>query len=105
MTDHYDDKRKKADELDKKEREAHSCHSISLHKTYVDQRLRNASSQNTYRQEIYSGAANACNVKCKHNDSEHWKVLDAVRVSPHRAPIPILSLDPISAEIADRKSS
>lgn len=35
MTHYQDDKREKADELVKKECEAHSCHSISLHKTYI----------------------------------------------------------------------
>jgi hypothetical protein len=52
------------DELHKKECEAQSCHSIRLHKTHVDQRLCDASSQNTYRKEIYSGAADAGNAKC-----------------------------------------
>jgi hypothetical protein len=105
MTDYQDDKRKKADELDKKKCEADSGHSIGLDETHVDQRLCNAGSENADRKEIYGKAADASNGECQHNSSKHRKVLDAVRVSPHRAPIPILSLDSISPELADRHSS
>src|SRR5262245_47937161 len=95
----------KAHDLHGKEPEAYGYHRVGLNETYVHQRLHYTGNQNRDCQRIHKDAGHVSSVQRQNDCAKNRKVFDTVRVRPHRAPIPILSLHLISPEISDLNSS
>jgi len=105
VADNDDDQCEEADQLNEQERKADGHHGTGLWQANVHERLHHTTNQHTDRREVRNRSAGAADLKREHDGREHRKILDTVRVSTHRALVPVRSFRLIGGKSIDWRAS